>query len=149
MEYIPEVGLLVHDLMWVLFITVLSAWVFWLWPEMGVAILVFKPQILYNTEFTAGLLGHKLALDYVLMIVMLVRLWFVHSQQQEHDRRLFREPFIRYSLLLTGLMLVHQGLATRNWNAFAQIFRQIEGYVIPVFGILIFSRCLKLRTSAS
>jgi O-antigen ligase len=139
MEYVPEVGLLIHDFWWAQFTTVFSCLVVWVLPELGIAVFIFKPHLLYNTEFTAGLLGYRLSLDHILMVFVLARLLFMYTREHECDFQLFRDPLIKCSLFLTGLILLHP-LLRQGWDAHLLVIRQIQLYVIPVFGILVLSR---------
>jgi O-antigen ligase len=139
MEYIQEIGLLVHDFWWAQFIIVFFCLAVWALPELGIAAFIFKPHLLYNTEFTAGLLGYRLSLDHILMVIIVIRLLFMYTREQEYDFQFLQDPLIKYSLFLTGLILLHP-LLRQGWGAHLLVVRQIQLYVIPVFGILILSK---------
>lgn len=138
LEYSDSLGLLVHNPLLALIIVLLCVWLFWLRPELGVALFVLRPQLLYNTEFTSGFFGYRLSLDHILMLVLAVRLWTLYVSRKEVVNALASDPIIKYSLLLTGWILV-QPVFRQGWGAHLLVFRQIQNYAIPVFGILIFS----------
>ena len=138
LEYAPEIGLLVHDPLLGLVVAMLCGWLFWLWPELGVAVFIFRPHLLYNTEFTAGFFGYRLSLDHILMLLLCLRLWSLYARKKEAVHVLLGDPIVKYSLLLTGWLLVFP-LLRQGWGAHLLVFRQIQSYAIPVFGILIFS----------
>lgn len=139
MEYAAEAGLFIYNPMWALFIIVLSGWIVWIWPELGVAVFCVIPHVLRYTEIQAGFLGYHMSLDYPLMVILLVRLWFIYSRQYKYDKQVFRDPMVVSSLFLVGLQAAHPVL-TRGWDARTMLLQQVlENYVICFLGVLVLS----------
>ena len=138
MQYTHEIGLLISNKALTLIIGAIFCLIIWKWPELGLAFFI-NLRILNKVQLGAVFLGLSLRLDEVVIVVLLVKLLHLHLHQTDYDRLFLRDPLVISALALTGFTFV-QPVLLMDPKLYSFLFSQIQGILMPLFGILILSR---------